>query len=358
MSNKVKIGLIGTGGIARGAHIPGFLLIPDECEVVWLADPSEDALQQARELVPGARTTSDYHEILRDSEVDAVAITTPNLYHLQPTLDAFAAGKHVLCEKPLAMNAAEGRQMVNAGHAAGKILMVAFQNRFCGEAQFLKRYIDLGKMGEIYYARAHALRRRGVPHWGVFIDKEKQGGGPLIDIGVHVLDLTLWLMGNPKPVSASGATYNRLGRNPDLFNGFGEYDHTKFTVEDFAAGFIRFDNGATVSLESSFMANIERSPFEAHLLGTEAGAEIALWENARLNIYREDDQQMFDLTPRNIPHVPSPHTVEMQTFVRAVAEGKPSPIPGEHGLMLNAIFDALYRSAETGREEPVNLHEG
>jgi len=355
VANKVRVGLIGTGGIARGAHIPGFLSIPDECEVRWLADVSEDALGQAKGLLPDARTTLDYRDVLADPEVDAVAITTPNLYHLEPTLAAFAAGKHVLCEKPLAMNAREARQMVDAAKAADRILMVAFQNRYCGEAQFLKKFIDLGKMGDIYYARAHALRRRGVPHWGVFIDREKQGGGPLIDIGVHILDLTLWLMGYPKPVSASGATYNHLGRNPDLFNGFGVYDRSRFTVEDFAAGFIRFENGATVSLESSFMANIERSPFEAHLMGTEAGAEIALWENPHVTIYREEDQQLFDMTPQNIPFVASPHTAEIQAFVRAVAGDKPSPIPGEHGLILNAIFDALYRSAESGHEEPVVL---
>lgn len=355
MANKVIVGLIGAGGIARGAHIPGFLSIPEECEVRWLADVSQDALDQAKALLPDARTTHDFHDVLADPEVDAVAITTPNLYHLEPTLAALTAGKHVLCEKPLAMNAREARQMVEAAKAANRILMVALQNRFCGEAQFLKKFIDLGKMGEIYYARAHALRRRGVPHWGVFIDREKQGGGPLIDIGVHILDLTLWLMGYPKPVSASGATYNHLGRNPDLFNGFGDYDRSRFTVEDFAAGFIRFENGATVSLESSFMANIERSPFEAHLMGTKAGAEIALWENPHVTIYREEDQQLFDMTPRNIPVVASPHTAEIQAFVRAVAGDQPSPIPGEHGLILNAIFDALYRSAESGSEQPVVL---
>ena len=246
--SKLKVGLIGTGGIARGCHIPGFLSVPDECEIVWLCDVSPEALQEAKALVPGARTTSDYHDVLRDPEVHAVAVTTPNKHHHRPTVDALIAGKHVLCEKPLAMNADEAKDMCRAARDSGKILQVALQMRFGGGATFIKRYIDKGHMGDVYYARAQALRRRGVPHWGVFIDKEQQGGGPLIDIGVHILDLTLFLMGYPKPVTASGKTWNMLGTNPEIVNPWGDYDREKFTVEDMAVGLIRLENGAmTVS---------------------------------------------------------------------------------------------------------------
>ncbi len=152
--------------------------------------------------------------------------------------------------------------MVRAARKSGLILQVGMNNRFTGPAQFMKQYIDDGNLGDVYYARAQALRRRGVPGWGVFIDKEKQGGGPLIDIGVHILDLTLHFMGFPKPVSASGMTWNHLGTNPALFNNWGDYDRAKFTVEDFAVGLIRFDNGAVVVLESSFMGNLEGDPFQ------------------------------------------------------------------------------------------------
>lgn len=352
---KVKVGLIGTGGIARGCHIPGFKSVPDECEIVWACDVDSAlaASVAAEHGIP--KQTGDYHDVLNDPEVDAVAITTPNKFHMQPTVDALNAGKHVLCEKPLAMNAEEAKVMCRAARDNGKILQVALQMRFGGGAKFLKDYIDKGHMGDIYYARAQALRRRGVPHWGVFIDKEKQGGGPLVDIGVHILDLTLSLMGYPKPLSASGKTWDTLGKNPEIVNPWGEYDRSKFTVEDMAVGFIRFENGAVVTLESSFMANIKEDLFRTELFGTKSGALLKAGGDDPLEIYTEVDRQLFDMKPRNVRDVPSQHTAEIQAFVKAVREGGPSPVPGEQGLILNAVFDALYKSTETGREEPVDV---
>lgn len=354
MARKLKIGIIGSGGIAQSCHIPGYQSIPDQCEVVALCDPHEPNLKQASEKFGITDLYTDYRGLLAKEEIDAVSVATPNALHLQPTVDALRAGKHVLCEKPLGMNADECRQMCRVAKETGKILQVALQCRFMGPSQFLKAYIDSGKMGDIYYARAQALRRRGVPSWGVFIDKEKQGGGPLIDIGVHVLDLTLFLMGYPKPVSASGQTWNHLGTNPDLCNPWGDYDRSKFTVEDFAAGFIRFENGAVVVLESSFMGNLGSNPFGAQLFGTKAGATIFPNDEDPIRIFTEENKQLFDLTPKNIPNVPSAHTVEVQKFVDAILNDKPSPVPGENGLILNAIFDALYKSAETGKEEAID----
>lgn len=353
--NKVRVGLIGGGGIARGCHIPGFLSIPEECEVSWICDVSPEALEQAKSLVPGAKATTNFHDILNDPAVDAVSITTPNKFHMQPAIDSLKAGKHVLCEKPLAMNAEEAKAICRAAKESGKLLQVALQMRFGGGAKFIKDYIDHGHMGDIYYARAQALRRRGVPHWGVFINKELQGGGPLIDIGVHILDLTLFLMGYPKPVSASGKTWDHLGKNPDIVNPWGDYDRSKFTVEDMAVGLIKFENGAVVVLESSFMANIKEDLFRTELFGTKAGALVKGGGENPLEIYSEQNKQLFDLTPRNIPNVESSHTEEIQAFVRAIASNSPSPVPGENGLILNAIFDALYRSSETGKEEPVDV---
>lgn len=353
--SKLKVGLIGTGGIARGCHIPGFLSIPDECEIAWLCDVSPEAVAEAAKLVPDAKTTHDYSDVLADPEVVAVSVTTPNKHHLKPTLDALAAGKHVLCEKPLAMNGDEARQICQAAHKAGKIVQVALQMRFGGPARFMREYIEAGHMGDVYYARAQALRRRGVPAWGVFIDKEQQGGGPLIDIGVHILDLTLFLMGHPKPVSASGRTWDTLGKDPTLFNYWGDYDRSRFTVEDMAVGLVRFENGAVVLLESSFMSNIKEELFRTELFGTKAGALVKAGGDDPIEIYTEQDRQLFDLRPRNVPTVQSSHTAEVQAFVRAVASGGPSPVPPEQGLVLNAVFDALYRSSESGREEPVDV---
>jgi predicted dehydrogenase len=355
MSSKLKIGIIGSGGIAQGVHIPGYQSMPDLCEVVALCDPIASVAEAAAEKFGIGKTYTDYHELLADPEIAAVSVATPNKFHKEPTIDALKAGKHVLCEKPLAMNAAEAREMCAAARDSGKILQVALQQRFAGPSQFAKKFIDDGHMGDIYFARAQALRRRGVPGWGVFIDKEKQGGGPLIDIGVHILDLTLFLMGYPKPVSASGKTWDMLGKNPDLYNGMGDYDRSKFTVEDFAVGLIKFDNGAVVSLESSFMANQDGDPFQTQLYGTKAGAIVKGWGDNAVQIFTEQDKQLFNLVPQNIPHIKSAHEEEVKAFIDAILNNKPSPVPGLNGLILNAIFDAIYKSSVTGKEESVDV---
>ena len=355
MSKKLKIGIIGSGGIAMGCHLPGYASVPDLCEVVAVCDVNPESAQKAASQFNIPQIYSDYHQLLADGEIDAVSVTTPNAFHIGPTIDALKAGKHVLCEKPLAMNADEAKKMCRAAKESGKILQVALQLRFSGAMQFMREYISHGHMGKIYYARAQALRRRGVPGWGVFIDKERQGGGPLIDIGVHILDMTLTLMGYPKPVSASGKTWDDLGKNPNLYNGMGDYDRSKFTVEDFAVGLIKFEDDSVVTLESSFMANLEGNPFQTQLFGTKAGAIVKPYGDEPVKIFTEQDRQLFDLTPQNLPKVESAHVVEVQEFVNAIIHEKPSPVPGEQGLILNAIFDALYKSSETGKEQGVDV---
>jgi predicted dehydrogenase len=355
MAKKLKIGIIGSGGIAQGAHMKGYAAIPDQCEMVAVCDVNPDTAKKAAEMFNVPKQYTDFRELLADKEIDAVSVATPNKYHLEPTVEALKAGKHVLCEKPLGMNAEECKQMCRTAKETGKLLQVGLNMRFSGQAQFLRKYIDNGHMGDIYYARAQALRRRGVPGWGVFINKELQGGGPLIDIGVHILDLTLTMMGYPKPVSASGKTWDTLGKNPDLWNAWGDYDRTKFTVEDFAVGLIKFDNGAVVVLESSFMANLDREEFKTQLFGTKAGADLKGWGSDALEIYTEQDQQLFNLKPANVGNVDSTHVEEVKAFVDAILNEKSSPVPGENGLILNAIFDALYKSSETGNEEKVDV---
>lgn len=355
MANKLKIGIIGSGGIAQGCHMKGYQSIPDLCEMVAVCDVNPEIAKQAADKFGITKTYVDYREMLAKEELDAVSVATPNRYHMQPTVDALSAGKHVICEKPLGTTADECRAMCRAAKENGKILQVGLQSRFSGPIRFMKDYIDAGNMGDIYFARTWALRRRGVPAWGVFIDKEKQGGGPLIDIGVHALDFTLHLMGYPKPVSAFGKTWDTLGKTPDLFNYWGDYDRAKFTVEDFAVGMIKFDNGAVVSLESSFMANLEGDPFQTQFFGTKAGAVVKPYGDEPIKIYTEVNRQLFDIKPANVPHVESAHTAEIQAFVDAILNDKPSPVPGENGLVLNAIFDAIYSSSVSGHEELIDM---
>lgn len=346
MAKKVRLGIIGTGGIANGAHLPGYAKIPDECEIFAMCDIDPKALNGTAEKYPAPHLFEDYKKMLEMPEIDAVSVCTPNYVHFQPTIDSLNAGKHVLCEKPIAMNAIQAAEMVATARRAGKILQIGYNQRFLPTNQTLKKFIDAGELGEIYYAHAEAMRIRGIPGWGVFIDKSKQGGGPLIDIGVHMLDLTLWLMGHPKPTFASGITYQKFGKRDDIVGFMGQWDYKNFTVEDMAAALIRFDNGATVVLESSFVANIKEEKMNVTLLGTEGGAQCF-----PANITQERHRSVFNFSPQvpggnNI----NTHYAEMKSFVECVRDGKEPLVTGEHGLMVAQIIDALYKSSEVGHE--------
>ena len=352
---KVGIGIIGFGGIAKGAHAPGYRRITDQCEILAVAD----ILSERRAEATGDQWNiplayEDYKKVLEMPEIDAVSICTPNTVHMQPTLDALKAGKHVLCEKPMAINAAEGKKMVEASKKAGKILQIGYNMRFGAGPQALKRAIEAGEFGEIYHARAQAIRRRGVPSWGVFTQKDKNGGGPLIDIGVHITDMSIWLMGHPKLVAASGTAVTKFGTKEGVLGMWGQWDPKIYTVEDFATAYIRFDNGATMSLESSFIANIAKEEFSTHLFGTGAGVYLNA-NNNDMTIFREEFGTLTDSKPGWLPNVQSSHGEEIKVFVRAVREGRDSveelgAATGDQGLMVTQIMDAIYKSSETGKE--------
>ena len=195
--DKVRIGIIGCGGIANNKHMPSLKKV-EQAEMVAFCDIIEERAQKAAKEygVPGAKVYTDYRELLQDKSIDVVHVLTPNRDHSYITVDALEAGKHVMCEKPMAINTAEAQKMIDAAKRTGKKLTIGYQNRFRPDSRYLKQVCEAGDLGEIYYARAQAIRRRAVPTWGVFLDEEKQGGGPLIDIGTHALDLTLWTMNN------------------------------------------------------------------------------------------------------------------------------------------------------------------
>lgn len=220
----IGIGVIGTGGIAQAVHLPAYKKLQDEgkVKIVALCDIKPNKLAEANAKFGPAQTYEDYNQLLANPEVEAVDVCTPNFMHNPPVVAAFAAGKHVICEKPIALNGTQGQGMVEAAQKAGKKFQVGLNMRFGAGPQAIKRLTDAGKFGDIYYARAQALRRRGVPMWGVFTEKDKQGGGPLIDIGVHILDMTLWLMGHPKPVSVSGTAATKFGHRSGHVNLFGK----------------------------------------------------------------------------------------------------------------------------------------
>jgi predicted dehydrogenase len=242
--------------------------------------------------------------------------------------------------------------MIAARDEAGKLLMCAQHQRFTGSAKALRAVLDEVDLGRVYYARAWANRRRGVPGWGggSFIRKEVSGGGPTIDIGVHILDLTLHLMGNFEPVSVTGVTSDLLGKNPDLYNQWGDYDRTIFDVEDFAAGMVRFADGAALSLECSFMLNEKDPSMRCSIFGDKAGA---MWPE--LEIISETNKVLTDTKAAEPRKAPGGHEQECREFVQAVLGGGESPVPAEQSLAVVAILESLYKSAAAGKEVKVKL---
>ncbi|WP_018132136.1 Gfo/Idh/MocA family protein [Effusibacillus pohliae] len=358
MADTLRIGLIGAGGIARQRHLPGCAALP-ETEIVAVFDAVEATARQAASDFHIPVVHTDYRQMLEQNDIDAVIITTPNAYHAPIAIDAMQAGKHVLCEKPMAASLQEAKAMVRVQRETGCTLMIALNNRFRSDSQWIKQLVYEGELGDIYHAKTGWLRRAGIPGWGGwFTSKRLSGGGPLIDLGVHMLDLALWLMGSPEPVAVSGVTYRKFGDRPDhqvrtwnVANPQGVFD-----VEDLASAFIRCADGSTLTLDVSWAANIEKERRFLHLLGVTGGVQL---ENDAVMYYGERGGQLVDVAPQ-FPQVPGagPHSVlekdgslaMLREFARAVRTGTPPLCSAEEGLRVARILDALYRSAEAGRE--------
>ena len=345
MPEVIGIGIIGAGGIARGVHIPGYQKLAN-AQVLAVSDPVQVSREGAAQQFNIADAYEDFREMLKRDDIHAVSVTTPNFLHAEATIAALEAGKHVLCEKPLAMNAQEGDAMVEASKRTGRKLMCGFHYRFTPEVQALKRFAEAGEFGEMYYARTTAMRRRGIPGWGLFISKEKNGGGPLIDIGVHMLDATMHVLGFPKPVSVSGKTWQMFGKRPDVLGLMGQWDYQNFTVEDFASAQIRFDNGAMLTLESSFVANQEEADkMSFQVFGSQGGCSYN-----PLKMFKEEHHTLLDITPVHLPRNVQAHHEEIKSFVNSVANDEPVFTPGEQAVEITRIIDAIYASSESGRE--------
>jgi predicted dehydrogenase len=339
---RVRVGIIGMG-MGRN-HGVSYREAP-EAELVALCDADAGRLaEKAAELHPW-RTYERYEDLLADGDIDAVSVALPNFLHAPVTLAALEAGKHVLCEKPLAMNAAEGEEMVAAARRRGLTLMVHFNVRFNPTSQAVKRAIEGGALGDIYYGRTVWHRKRGIPKLGGwFTRKEMSGGGALIDIGVHRLDLALWLMGFPRPVSVTGATYGFLGRQ------LGEREGKSFDVDDLAAGFIRFENGATLTMETSWASNSEKREDQwTQLFGVRGGAIIRNTDegyNFEARVLRDVEGEVVT----EVPETPEPLETAQQHFCRAILNGTETMAPGEQGLTVMRLLDAIYESSRSGQE--------
>ncbi|MGB5003663.1 MAG: Gfo/Idh/MocA family oxidoreductase, partial [Lactococcus raffinolactis] len=265
----LKVGVIGCGGIANGKHLPALAQV-EAVELVAFCDLEIARAEKAKQTygTADAAVFTDYQELLK-LDLDAVHILTPNSSHAPLTIAALEAGCHVMCEKPMAKTSEEAKAMIAAAEKTAKRLTIGYQNRFRTDSEYLHTVCEAGDLGEVYTAKAHAIRRRAVPTWGVFLDEEAQGGGPLIDIGTHALDLTLWMMDNYKPKYVVGNAYHKLSSTKNAANAWGAWDPEKFTVEDSAIGFIVMENGATIYLESSWAINsLDVKEAKTTLMGT------------------------------------------------------------------------------------------
>jgi predicted dehydrogenase len=302
----------------------------------------------------GSKTFTDYRELLK-LDLDGVYICTPNRSHAEITIAALESKKHVLCEKPMAINYAEALKMTEAAKRANKLLTIGYQNRFNPESLFLKEECAAGVLGDIYFAKAKAVRRRAVPTWGVFLNESEQGGGPLIDIGTHALDLTLWLMDNYKPKTVTGAVFHKLNNDTRPANLWGPWDTKAFTVEDSAFGFITMEDGAVINLEASWALNtLEVGEARTTLCGTKAGADM----NNGLTINGVKHDRLYEFRPELTVggvdfyegDAELPEVMEQRVFLNAImGEGELVVLP-EQAAVVTRILDAVYESGKIGKQ--------
>lgn len=359
---KLRIGIIGCGGIANVKHLPALSAFKDEVEIVAFCDIEKDRAEKAAQEygVSDAKVYVDYKELLEDKSIDVVHVLTPNVSHCPITCDALEAGKHVLCEKPMAITYEEGKKMLETSKRTGKKLTIGYQNRFRKDTRQMYEMVRNGELGEVYFAKAHGVRRRGVPTWGVFPDKSKQGGGPLIDIGTHPLDMTLWIMDNYRPVSVMGQSFQKLKDHPEG-NMFGPWDPDTFETEDSAFGMIRMENGAVIYLEAAWAINmINCKDAMVTMCGTLGGSEMFgdNWENRGYLITNKVEHDVLvDIKPAESAGVygfggvdmSDPKIMEARYWIDAINNDTEPFVKAEEALVVTRILEAIYKSAETGQ---------
>ncbi|MDY4976567.1 MAG: Gfo/Idh/MocA family oxidoreductase [Clostridia bacterium] len=359
----LNIGIIGCGGIANGKHMPSLAQLEDVQMTAFCDLVEERAQKAAKEYgIPDAAVYTDYHKLLEDPSLDVVHVLTPNRSHAEISIAALEAGKHVMCEKPMAKTAADARKMVEAAEKSGKKLTIGYQHRHKAESKFLKQAIDDGQLGEIYYAQALALRRRGTPNWGVFLNEFEQGGGPLIDIGTHSLDLTLYLMNNYSPRMVVGSTFKKV-EHPECGNPWGGWEEGQHTVEDAAFGYIVMENGAVVQLSSSWALNIIEPVAEGStvLCGSKAGAQI---KNGVLSLNKGEYDRLVDITPQTGAGgvafydgvAQTPQLAEARAWIDSILQDTDPVVMPRQACVVSEILEAIYRSAKSG--QPIYFKEG
>ena len=345
MARPLRFAVIGAGAIGHN-HLEEIRRHP-RADLIAIADSNRSRLVEAADKFRAPVALTDFHEVLSRADVDAVSIALPTYLHAPVALAALKAGKHVHLDKPFAMNARQAAGIIAAAKKYRRVLMVGQNQRFSRDAQVLKRFVERGALGEIYHARAWWLRRSGIPRIGSwFTQKKYAGGGVLLDIGVHMLDLTLHLMNNFEPVSVSGMVHARLGPRGLGGGTWGrsEIDKgAKFDVDDFTAALIRLKGGQSLLLEVTWAAHVVEPSHGVQLYGTDGGGSLY-----PARVCRRTDAGYEVLMPE-LKRLPYPED-RLHHFVDCVLDGhKPMVAPAE-SLAVQKILDGIYRSARLGRE--------
>ncbi|WP_406944906.1 Gfo/Idh/MocA family protein [Halobacillus sp. SY10] len=353
--SKLKIAIIGCGGIANEKQMPSLAKL-DTVEMVAFCDlVKERAVKAAAGYgISEANVYTSYQELLEKEKLDVVHVCTPNKSHAEISIAALEAGNHVMCEKPMAKTASEAREMVDVSKRTGKKLTIGYNNRFRDDSLYMKDVCESGELGDVYFAKAHAIRRRAVPTWGVFLNEEEQGGGPLIDIGTHALDLTLWMMDNYEVKSVVGNVFHKLSDQESRANAFGPWDAKEFSVEDSAFGMITMKNGATVILESSWVLNtLDVGEAQTTLCGTNGGADMK--DGLRINGEKHGKLHTIkpDLDAGGVAFfdgaVESDADREARLWIECILNDTEPIVKPEQALVVSDILEAIYESAKTGK---------
>jgi len=333
---KTRVGCIGAGGIARIVHLKGYDEHPN-VEITAVCDTDLERAQTVADQFGIPKVFKRYQDLVKE-DIDAVSVCTPNAFHAPASIAAMKAGKDVLCEKPMALNARQAENMLDVANQTGQILMLALNNRFEPGAAFIRSLVKKGTLGQIYSARAVWRRRWGVPG-GWFRTKKLAGGGCLIDLGVHMIDVAMYMAGFPAPKSVTGATYSKFASV--LGNGREPYD-----VDDAAYGFLRFPGGETMQVEITWVCHAAQRPdeIEVVLAGTKGGASLF-----PTKAFTMIDGRHVEISPVSLQGKPG-HAAEIEHFVDCVRKRKKPATPGEVGVAIQKTLDALYRSSRLGRE--------
>lgn len=361
--SKVKCGVIGCGWIGELKHI-SYLLKTEDAELTAICDINEEVLANVvkKYNLTNVKTYTDYKELCADPDVDAVHVCTPNGFHHDMTMCAIENKKHVFCEKPLATTTDDAFEMVEAAKKTGVKLALGHQRRFFSSVQYIRQMVDNGEMGEVYFGKALDARRRGVPTWGAYMDKEINGGGILYDGAPHSLDLTMYMMNNFRPVSVQGITMDKM-KGETAGNPWGTWDPEKFNVEDTGFALIKMENGAVIYLEAAWLINMLGIANSSLIVGTKAGADLQ-GDNgvARINTIVNDKMVTFSPEYADMPNVepyigePEASDAQMKDWIDAIIEDRAPFVEGKDGIAVVQIIEAIYESSRTGETVYITRH--